>query len=325
MAFRPFHASIAWLLCGLSALALVPATALAAPPEAKVETKSTARLQADRGYELFEAGKFAEAAQAFRQAEAIFHAPTLVFAIARAESKAGHLLEARTLYKQVIAEKLAPSAPPEFQGAQESSRGELATLEARIAHVVITVNGGAGRAFVVSLDENVVGISALEKPIEVDPGAHQLVVLPDHGATEKRTVTVVEGGTESVAIDLPPPVIHALDGLRPPPQSRDLLKPALLSLGAGAAGIGIGAILGGITLSKASEIKSHCAGDVCPAAQRSAADSAGTTATISTVAFIVGGVFAATGGALLVLRSRSRAPSVGLALAPGALFAQGAF
>jgi len=330
MAFRPLHASRSALLVGLSALALVafaPAAALAGPPDGKIEPKSTARSQADRGYELFEAGQYAEAAQAFRLAEVIFHAPTLVFAIARAESKAGHLLEARTLYKQVIAEKIAPSAPPEYSGAQEAAQGELAALEARIPHVVITVNGAAGRTFVVNLDDAVVAPSALEQPIEVDPGSHRIAVLPDGGAAEKRAVTVAEGAREAIVIDLAPPLVKVIVAppKPPPPKPRDLLAPALISLGVGVAGLGAGAVLGGITLAKTSAVRSHCAGDVCPTAQLSAADGARTTATISTVAFAVGGVAAATGLTLLVLRSRAKKPALGVTFGPGAVLAQGAF
>jgi hypothetical protein len=329
MVLRSLHPSNSALWLGLSALALVasaPATALAAPPAGKIEPKVAARAQDDRGYELFEAGSYVEAAQAFRLAEGLFHAPTLVFAIARAESKAGHLLEARELFKRVIAEKIAPSAPPEFRGAQDSSQGELAALEPRIPHVVITVNGVAGRSYIVNFDDAVVARSALEKPIEVDPGPHRILVLPDVGPAEKRAVTVAEGAREEVVIDLPPPPQRVAPPTRPaPPKPRDLLAPALISLGVGAAGIGAGAILGGLTLAKTSDIRSHCVGDVCPRAQQSAADGAHTTATISTVAFVVGGVFAATGVTLLVLRSKAQRPAIGLAVGPGSLLAQGAF
>ena len=333
MAFSPLRASLPLLWLGLSALTLLaPTAALAGPtgakPETKIEPKSTARSQADRGYELFEAGQYVEASQAFRLAEVIFHAPTLVFAIARSESKAGHLLEARALYKQVIAEKIAPTAPPEYRGAQEASQGELAAVEARIPRLTITVNGAAGRAFVVHLDDNVIAPSALEKPMEIDPGAHHIAVTPAGGAAEKRTITVAESARDAVVIDLPPPSARAGEGAHAtPPASpkRDLLKPALASLGLGVVGLGVGAGLGGVTLAKASAIRSHCVGDVCPTAQQSAADSAHTTATISTVALVVGGVFAATGVTLLVLRPKAQRPSVSLGLGPGALVAQGAF
>lgn len=333
MAFASRHAPTFARWLGLSALALVASAstaALADPPAGKIEPKSTARSQADRGYELFEAGEYVEAAQAFRLAEVIFHAPTLVFAIGRAESKAGHLLEARELFKRVIAEKLAPSAPREYLGAQESARAELDAIEARIGHVVITVHGASGRSFAVRLDNADVARSALDQPIDVDPGSHRIVVAPDVGAAETRTVTVAEGARKAVAIELalagaetkavvadPAPIATA-----PRP---DLLAPALVSLGAGVAGLGVGAVFGGLTLAKTSAIRAHCVGDVCPSDQESAAKGARTMATISTVGFVVGGVLAATGVTLLVLRPRPKAPSVGIAIGPGSVLAQGAF
>jgi hypothetical protein len=331
MGFLSRHAFISARWLGLSALVLIAsteATALAAPTGGKIEPKSTARAQADRGYELFEAGEYVEAAQAFRLAEVIFHAPTLVFAIGRAESKAGHLLEARELFKRVIEEKIAPTAPPEYVGAQESARVELAAVEARIARVVITVSGAAGRTFVVNLDDAVVARSALEQPIEIDPGPHRVAVLVDGGPVEKRSITVADGAREAVGIDLPPQSAKIVVGPATSsvaPKRRDLLVPALVSLGVGAAGLGVGAALGGLTLSKTSAIRAHCAGDVCPRDQESATDSARTTATISTVGFIAGGVFAAAGVTLLVLRPKPQKPSLGLSIGPGSLVAQGAF
>lgn len=330
MAFSSLRASFPAIWLGLSALALIasaPAPALAGPTTGKIEPKSTARSQADRGYELFEAGQYVEAALAFRLAEVIFHAPTLVFAIARAESKSGHLLEARKLYQQVIAENIAPSAPAEYRGAQEASRVELAAVEARIPHLRITVNGAAGRAFVVRLDEAVVAQSALGQPMEIDPGAHHIVVTPDGGPVEKRGIIVAESDHETVVITLPPvSPRYAAGGLstasKPP---RDLLTPALVSLGVGVAGLGAGAVLGGLTLARTSEIRSHCVADVCPRAQESATAGAYTLATFSTAAFVVGGICAATGVTLLLLRPKAQTPSVGLALGPGVLFAQGAF
>lgn len=337
MAFFPLRASLPAIGLGLSALslfALAPEAARAAPPEGKIEPKSTARSEADRGYALFESGQFVEATLAFRLAEVLFHAPTLVFAIARSESKLGHLLEARALFKQVIAEKLSPGAPPEYRGAQESSVSELAAVEARIPHLWITVHGAAGRAYAVDVDDAEIDPGKLLKPFEIDPGPHRITVRPDRGASEKRSVTLADGASEAMVIELPPPAADAPLNIPPPPpkaasKPRDLLAPALIGVGAGALGLGVGAALGVVTLSKTSAIRKHCVDDLCPREQESAAESARTTATISTVAFVAGGVLAAAGVTLLVLRPKAQrpspSPSIGLSIGPGALFARGAF
>ncbi len=78
-------------------VAALPCAAL--PPE----PKAAARVLADQGYELYEAGKFDEAIDAFRRADQLFHAPTLVFAMAKASARAGKLLEARALFQKVMA------------------------------------------------------------------------------------------------------------------------------------------------------------------------------------------------------------------------------
>src|SRR5687767_9631626 len=84
--------------------ALAPAVALAPPPSA--EDRDAARKLADKGAELFDAGRYEESVEYFRKADERVHAPTFVLAIAQAYAKTGKLVEARDQYQRVIDEKL---------------------------------------------------------------------------------------------------------------------------------------------------------------------------------------------------------------------------
>jgi hypothetical protein len=61
-------------------------------------------------------------------------------------------------------------------------------------------------------------------------------------------------------------------------------------LGLGVVGITAGAITGVMTLSKASDVEPQCENGICAPSARNDLDSANTLATISTIAFIAGGV-----------------------------------
>ncbi len=89
-----------------------------------------------------------------------------------------------------------------------------------------------------------------------------------------------------------------------------------MGLGLGGAGLAVGAITGGLALSKHSSLVSQCSGGHCYDTQKAAlsgdVDSYHTLGTVSTAGFIAGGVLAA-GGLVLVLTSPkgSVAPVVG--------------
>lgn len=78
-------------------------TALAFAPAATAQpVVDAARNYVRSGVEAFEAGRFAEAARAFREAHAISHRAELLFNVGRAEASAGNLaaaIEALTLFR----------------------------------------------------------------------------------------------------------------------------------------------------------------------------------------------------------------------------------
>jgi len=302
------------------------ATSLAGEPDELTRRKNAARAMADLAFDQYSAGRYAEAIDSFRKADDLYHAPTLVYGLAKSLLNAGKLIEARVQLKRLIDEPLDAKAPAEFLGAQETAKDLLAALEGRIPSLRISVTGAAGRRFTVRLDD-----APLESfaSIELNPGGHTITVVPETGVGVSRSVQVNDGAHEQIEIALPPPAPSrpaGPPGLREPSAPRNALMPAAwVAFGVGAAGLGVGAATGIVSLSQVSDIKSRCANDLCPASERENADRARVMATVSTASFVAGGVSLAVGAALVFIGRKQKPANVGLSIGPGTVGVSGVF
>ena len=295
------------LACLASASILVASPSIAGPPE---EVKASAAAAGEQGLALFESGKWREAYEAFRRADGLYHAPTLVLYMAHCQKALGKLAAARWLYRRVAAEPLPPGVPHQFMTAQAVAREESERLKTSVALLKIGLRGVPVERVSVTLDgEALPAIDAV--PRDVDPGEHVLEAKPERGAPERRVIVLKQGSTTEVIFSFAPP--PPPDTPPPPPaaappkpkQAPELWIPGVISVGAGLAEIGIGAAVGLMSLSQAGDLKSRCRVDShCPSTDRNRATSAIALADASTALFILGGLSAAAGGALLLLNNR---------------------
>src|SRR5688572_7720342 len=184
-------------VCAITLL-LAPGVVLGAPPTA--DDREIARALADKGAELFDAGKYQESIDFFRKADERVHAPTFTLAIAQAHAKLGRLIEAREHYQKVIDDKLPPSPPPSFIEAQATATREIDDLARRIPTLQIVVTGATPSSVKVTIDG--APVDAFDQPMAQNPGAHEIVVTPATGAAVTKSVSLREGATERVEIAL---------------------------------------------------------------------------------------------------------------------------
>ena len=180
-----------------------PSPSALAQPAAADDAKREARELANKGYEYYEAGDYAKAIQFFRDAEAKFHAPTLLVIQARAQEKNGGLVEARTLYQKVADEQLPADAPKEFVDAQAGAREALAGLEGRIAFVKIVLKGMTADRVQITVDGVEVPAARLLQPIPANPGTRKIAATiggDDGGRTVFQTVSLKEGVTKQIQL-----------------------------------------------------------------------------------------------------------------------------
>ena len=288
---------------------LVSASALAQPPRTPApvdataaEKQALARVKAEQGLKLFGAGRWSEAYEWFREADVLYHAPTLVLYQARCQRQSGKLLAARALYQRILGEPVPAQAPAAFVEAQDNARMELEKLRTAIPRVQFTVADAPRNTVRLTLD----GAPLADDAKELDPGPHTLEISGGANEHATKAFTVSEGANPPVEIRLhaPPaasPAAVAPVALAKPPGS---YVPGIVALGVGGVVLVAGAAVGGATLSKASSVKAKCTGSVCPLSAQSDANAASTLGNVSTDLFVVGGVAAATGAVLLVVRPR---------------------
>ncbi len=210
----------------------------------------------------------------------------------------------------------------------------MTDTEARIPRVVLTALDANGESLLdvaVTIDGSPLVSSVDGRAVDVDPGAHTFGFTRKDGTKVERQVLVREGnGAQEVSVRFEaaaeaPKVVPVVPAL-PPPHLDE--SPAVASNaseasstfwtrrhvaggilgGAGAAGIILGSVLGGLAISKSNAENAACRGPgncVDHAAALNDHSSAELDGAVSTVGFIAGAVLAASGVALLATSSHT--------------------
>jgi len=294
-------------LFGLAvALPLAVVSSASAQPS---DAKSKARALFEAGATAVEAGKPADGLPKLLEAESLFHAPTNLLYIARAQASLGKLLDSKATYEKLIGEKLAARAPTAFKDAVTDGRKELTELERRIpkvlvkaepvdaAHLDIVMNGA-------SLDAEKIGV-----PFAVDPGQYSFEAKADDLEAQKVTVDAAERTTTEVRL-----LLHAVGATPTANDGKSVVVrrdeggsgeegftaiqlASFPMMGVGGAGLVVGGILVGlhfVSQGEADDLADKCAPS-CTPAEVAAVGSKDDDA----AAFGTGGIIALSAGAAI--------------------------
>lgn len=329
---RSTSALLLALVAAPSALvvALTPRTALADQQPSEQDI-AQARQLAQQAQTSFEAGNFAESEKLWTAARRLYPAaPTLTLGLARTQARLGKVVAAQENYNRIIREGAASrNAPAAFAAAVDSAKAEIGAVSARIANVVITVEGPSEPT--VKIDGQSIPAAALGLKRPVDPGTHAVTAEASgykpgeakfqvaEGGNAELKLTLEKGAADSVAAAGPatgPTTAQpsgtpgGSDGQATPASvdggataSASAKKPpnktiAIAAFGVGGAGLIAGAVTGILAAGKHGDLADRCPNNVCPPELQGDVDSYQTLGTISTVAFIVGGVGVAAGAVL---------------------------
>lgn len=235
------------------ALAIALSVALGAT-DARAQSGSGASLTGAardlfrEGVQAAEAGRWEDARAAFERSYELAPRDATLLNLAVALGQTGRLVAAIEAYRRFLAR--ADDAARAQGGAH--ARDAVAALEARIAHVSLTVRG-LEEGDVVALDEVPIAHAAMGLDLPVDPGAHVVTITRDGRECARRALELSESARrdlEVVATCPPPPVEPDLSLPPTPaePEDRGEDPAPWIALGVGAgvaviAGIVIAAVV----------------------------------------------------------------------------------
>ncbi len=269
-----------------------------------------ARQLGQQAQAAYDAGNFAESEKLWAAARNLYPvAPTLTLGLARTQAKLGKVVAAQENYNKIIREwGNNPSPPPAFAAALEAAKSEVGAVSAKVANVVISVDGAQSPN--VTIDGQTVPVAALGLKRPVDPGTHTVRAEASGYKPAEATFQVAEGGNAEAKLKMEksaetPVAAAPVPGTQPAPQPEQ--KPAdvsvdtgkggssnktlaVVALGVGGVGLAVGAVTGILAMGKHGDLESACPNGTCPSDKQSDVDGYKTMGTISTVGFIVGAV-----------------------------------
>ncbi len=284
---------------------------------------------------LYQAARFREARDLFKQAESEAHSPVFVLYIARCERELGNLGRASEHFEQVASENLKTDAPEPWARAKEAARSESKALSERFASLNVQVSGDAVAPFTLSDGVREYAFYGSGWRLKLPPGKHTLELSDARGQRARRTLTLTEGQSARVVFELGRETPEAAQRGADTRKAQRTTPPApfvepndppwgaitALSLGGGA--LAFGSVAGILALTARNEFIDDCRGNRCLARDQASGDRARRWANLATAGFIVGGVSAAAGVTLLLYQPKPSQASVALRLYPSGLSLSG--
>jgi hypothetical protein len=298
------------LLCAAGVLLASPARA----GEPSAADSETALQLYKEGKALRDKGEQQAALAKLRAAYALVETPITALELGRTYMAVGQLVEARGVLLSVSRIPLRNNESTKAGEARVEAEALATELRPRLASLTVHPKGATTTPPKITIDNVALPPDAATVPRVLNPGGH-VVVLEANGQRVQTEVTLAEGQSKDIDIDVPAPKndpvvapIVPVDPVTPPPappEERKMSPLVYAGFGTAAVGIGVGTVTGILTLSKASKLDDACRDGRCPASSQSDIDSASTTGTISTIAFIVGGVGVAVGVVGIFMGGRS--------------------
>jgi hypothetical protein len=283
----------------------VPSVGTAGPARAQAHSPTAQELETARslykeGKELRARGDLRGALEKLRAAHALGNTPVTGIELARTQVQVGQIVEARELCLYIARMPVADDETEKSREARADAAKLGEELRPRIPTLRVKVEGlPAGEVAHLFIDGGAVPDAALGEPQKVDPGKHTVAIRVGEGAAARGADgegVVAEGQAGEVTLTVPPrPVVAPpVLAVEPPPEPPTRTGPLLVKLGFGAAVAGgaVGLLAGITALNKKGQLATECnAAKQCDDSTGGSSDlaTARTWATVSTVAFVVGG------------------------------------
>ncbi len=304
----------------LASLVVLAAFQLAPAAFAQTDSdRATARELAKEGADALEKKDFALAADRFARADALFHAPTLVLGLARAQVGLGQLVAAQENFNRVLREELPQNPPEAYVEAINDAKKDLAALAPQMSWIIISIIGPKDTTgAVVKADKEEVPRAAWGVRRAIDPGEHTISVELPGFLPAQQKIQVAQASTQEVKLEMKavPPSLVKKPKVDAEPETpwRGFFphqdKVGLVLLGLGGSVLVDGLLTGVMALGIHDQLqRGGCNESGCPSTLVNERDTYRTLATVSTVSFIGGGVGFAAGLLLVFSAPDKEAPA----------------
>jgi hypothetical protein len=297
------------------------ATALAVGPDARADGNDRVAAESlfQDGKRLMAAGNYAEACPKFETSQRLDPGVGTQLNLADCYEKSGKTASAWAMFLEAASGARAAGNSARDQAARDRANA----LAGRLARLTLNVpSAHALPGMVIKRDGVVVDRALWGTSVPVDPGA-RVVEVTAPGRKPWSTKVQVRAEKSELLIEVPEldkgndsnvasPAAEA--DAKPSKGSSPLLGVGLLSVGA--AGVVVGSVFGLMAKSSWDETRTHCpVGNACTDEAFAPHDAATKDATISTIAFAVGGAGLAAGTIVLITShgsSSSQPTTVGI-------------
>jgi hypothetical protein len=230
---------------------------------------------------------------------------------------------------------------PEGDERAAVAKAHVTALEPRLSWLRLHVQAPPSQRYTVLLDATSLGSASIDVALAVDPGTHVIVLDAPPRAQQSLTIVLREGQREERTLEVPtlaPPAPASEGSTNDRPPSVTPRFP-YRTLGASAAGVGVGglvvgAVLAGLAASKNNQSNvstlpgGGCSGNACPPAALGYRQDARSLGNAATAATIFGTSLVVAGAAVWIIGWTGRSPQVpraGIGIAGAGLLAQGEF
>ncbi len=192
-------AALALPLLLISALLTISPRAFAQASDAD---RAAARELFNKGVELQNQQKFADALDHFERSQKVVNAPTIYLHVGQCQAALGRLVEATEAFRQAVNFQLPANPPAPFVAAQNEANAQLAAISPRIPELKITVQPKDIPTVTVTVDDQPVNSALVGISRPTNPGTHKVTASAPGYTKAERTVELKEKQKLEVTLSL---------------------------------------------------------------------------------------------------------------------------
>lgn len=248
------------------------------------------------GREAMKKGELGRAAGLFLRSQELHPTVGTLMNLATIEEQLGKISSAVAHFE------LATKELPEGDELLPVAKAGIARLKPRVPTLRIDRAVGAPADMSIKVEGAALAASQVGAERKLDPGSYTITTEAPGHEPRRYTVKLLEGAHDTLAVEPGKAIATASPTAQAPARTSPLASVGWAFTGLGLAGLGVGAVSGGLAIAKKGEASDACPNPAkCNVSGLEAAASGRALAGVSTAAFVLGGVGVAAGITMIIV------------------------